>query len=407
MKIAAVKTLYLQTLTPIYCGSGETLDPLSYAPDGNVIRVIDVDRFFSNLTEEQVKSYESWLMPLVERRARDEITLERFIGNRIGAKPESFLSSSTAYQIGFTIRPDLNGFKLHLRDASHRPYLPGTEIKGAFRTAVLHSLLQRQANYQTYQKLLFSLKNNARRKYDEKLRYYGEELRTDEDDEKAALLKKGKFSGKLETALLRGLNENDAKYDSFRLLQVSDSDSLKPDVMRIELLQSLNTSPKTYTKTWAETIRLDQKFISKLVLYDPLHVAKNMGFDDLSEQFKVKNLLQACYEHSAAILKIESDYFRGNQRISSIVAQLQSMNEREKPLLRLGGGQGFLSVTTNLQVKQKDAVLYDDLIRRGSAAVPRRRWNTYPNNFPKTRRAVTDQYGNPLDLLGWVKLSVE
>jgi CRISPR type III-A-associated RAMP protein Csm5 len=189
-----------------------------------------------------------------------------------------------------------------------------------------------------------------------------------------------------------------------RLLQLSDSQPVAPNQMRIELMQSLGT--KRNTRTWIEAMQTGTELTTKLTLYDSHIVAEKMGFARLRERFQVESLLAACHRHSAEILDLEAEYFRGQQTLSVLLGQLKTMNQPQSPLLRIGGGQGFLNLTANLRLEYEDEELFEDAIRVGASNLPRRKWRTHENVFPKTRRVITDQQNKPTGLLGWVKLSV-
>ena len=412
MKIAEAKTITLRTVTPIFCGSGETLDPLSYVADGDLIRVIDSDKFLGGLTSQQLQQFQSWLLPLADKRAaidgqireargrrdyqragrlsqqrRDidyEFSLQHFVTKKLGKQPGSFLAPYEWYSFRGHANPDPGGFRLHIKDARHRPYIPGTEIKGAIRTALLYAQVCEPRGYEKLTQLLREVRGS--------------------DYEKSKSMRR--LADRLETELLRGevkgKRQRDAKYDSLRLIQVSDSTPIPAEDLRLEVTQSLGTT--RFTKTWIETIKYDAEMTMELTLGDPELLSKTLGLGSSTTRFSIAGLFEACYQRARDVLEEEATYFSKQEEISEIIQELKETNTPESPLIRLGGGQGFLSVTTNLAIKIKDPQLYEEAIRKNVSSF--RRWRTVPNNFPKTRRVIAETTEEPLDCLGWVKMII-
>lgn len=412
MKIAESKTITLRTVSPVFCGSGETLDPLSYVVDDNLVRVIDTDRFLEGLSSEQVKQFESWLIPLSDKRAtidaqiqeargrrdhqrsgqlsrqrRDldaEFSLHHFVTKRLGKSSGAFLAPYESYSFRCHTRPDQSGFRLHIKDAQHRPYIPGTEIKGAFRTALLYSAVSEPQGYAKLSQMLGNVRGSEYEK-SKSMRHLAENLETQ--------LLRGESKGK---------KQGDAKYDALRLVQVSDSTPISAEDLRLEMTQSLGTT--RFTKTWIETIKYGAEVSMQLTLGDPELIAATLGLGSISRMLTLPGLFQACYQRAKELLEEEAECFRKEEEVFEIIEELIEENSPDAPLIRLGGGQGFLSVTTNLAVKRKNARLYEESIRKNVSSF--RRWRTMPGNFPKTRRVIADSTGEPVDCLGWVKMIV-
>jgi CRISPR-associated protein Csm5 len=411
MKIAESKTITLRAMTPIFCGSGETLDSLSFVIDGDTMRVIDADRFLESLAPAQLDQFRSWVENLAGKRAgldaqiqearnrKDfqrsgqlqrerngidaELSLSQFVAKRLGKSPGPFLAPYEKYSFHCHAKPDQGGFRAHIKDAQQRPYIPGTEIKGAIRTALLYSLISEPRGFETFKQLLNRIQGSE---YDKAraIRKLGDQLETE--------LLRGEFKGR---------RQNDAKYDSMRIIQISDSSPLPAEDLRLEMTQSLGTS--RFTKTWIESIKYGAEMTAHLTLGSPELIAQTLGFGAIGKQLTLNGLFQACYQHSKDVLEEEAEYFRNEDEIFGIIEELIDENTEESPLIRLGGGQGFLSITATLAIKSKDPQLYENSIRKNVSAF--RRWRTMPNNFPKTRRIIADTTGEALDCLGWVKMT--
>jgi len=205
-----------------------------------------------------------------------------------------------------------------------------------------------------------------------------------------------KITGDLEAMHLRGEVEgqtkDDAKFDFFRLVQVSDSTTLPPSALQIQLTQSLGTT--RYTRTWIETIAPGSEISVQTSLGDSTLLVKELGLERLRGWLTLPKLLEACFRRSKDILEEEARHLADQPRLQALLIDLRRMNTPDAPLLRLGQGQGFLGVTVMLSVRQRDERLYDQAVREGVSL--QRRWRTQTGFFPKTRRIITDRTGAPV-----------
>ena len=418
MKFSKPQKMDIEIISPIFIGNGESLKPLSYIIEGSVVYVVDSDKFFQKLNDQERQSYLEWIEPILDhlsnlsaqiRQAKDNFDLRRelqrrrrqietelsiatFIKTRLRENPVSYMHSREciAYTVTCNTKPGADGFKTVIKDCQHRPYIPGTEIKGVLRTSLLYALLSSEANYEWLKKNL----NNFRSFF-----------RSGASPRKKIKMLKG-IASEVEGKLLRG-KKNDAKFDFLKLVHVSDSKPFSSEALRVETAQSFGT--RRYTKTMVETICKDsQNSNSSLeisIVEKQQWVLKELGLERMAEWLTIPKLLKASYLRSKDILEEEKKYFAEHDNLLSFINELKQRNEPHSPLVRLGAGQGFLGVTVDLQVKRRDGQLYDEAIREGVSF--QRRWRTQVGNFPKTRRVVIDGRGRLSNLLGWVKLSTD
>lgn len=410
------RIIKLRMLTPVFIGNGEGLKPLSYLLDGNTVHVIDEDKFFAQLSPEEQRRYQEWieslLYPLAQiddqiDQARDDLdrrrqllrkrreiesnlSLRYFLANVLKTRPLPFVNKCEAYAARCATPPDRDGFRLCMKGSAYRPFIPGTEIKGALRTALLYALVTDPKNYpwlgDKLSQIRFLLRSDA--------------------SPKEKINKFSKISNDLEAKMLRGEKEgeinNDSKFDVFRMIHVSDSTFLTPASLRVELTQMSGT--KRYTKTWVETISSGSEVSVEIDFYNSFILWEKLGLKRLREWLSFPKLLEACFIRSKDLLDVEDSYFGNEPRLKSLITQLKRENKPDTPLLRLGQGQGFLGITVDLSVKKRDEKLYDEAIREGVTF--QRRWKTQAGKFPKTRRLITDQGGSATSFLGWCKIIV-
>jgi CRISPR type III-A-associated RAMP protein Csm5 len=127
--------LEITTLSPIHIGDGGRLTPLDYMKRGNAIHVVDEDRLFEELERRRLVER---FINYVERAG--EASLEGFlrdagleVSERISRYSVEVFSSIKSKEVSTLIK-DMYG----------RAYIPGSEIKGAVRLALLHSILEKE-----------------------------------------------------------------------------------------------------------------------------------------------------------------------------------------------------------------------------------------------------------------------
>ncbi len=412
MKFAEPVNITVETASSVFIGDGDEVRPLGFVLDRRVAHVLDTDRFFQGLTEAEQSRYLEWIDPLLvrlgelderirqagrnrelrrqlnreRRQAATTLSIETFLRDRLRVNPVQFVRSRgcVAYSVQFGPRPRHDGFRTFMKDVRHRPYIPGTELKGALRTALMYIMLEDEANYRHLERELTGFRSfllGGAGPRDKVRRFAG-------------------IAGKVEGKVLRG-RKNDAKFDLLKMVQVTDATSISSQALRLEMTQSAGTH--RWTKTVVETLRAGARCEFQITLGEgPKWVLERLGLNEKSQWLSLEKLLRASYERSKAILDEEADYFADEPQIWNQIADLQRQNQPTSPLLRLGAGQGFLSTTIGLQIKQRDERLFDEAVREGVSF--QRRWRTEPGNFPKTRRVMTGRGDELISLLGWLKL---
>ncbi|MBE7471272.1 MAG: type III-A CRISPR-associated RAMP protein Csm5 [Anaerolineae bacterium] len=406
------KQFQFKTVSPVFVGSGNDIKPLSFVATANTVYVIDDNRLFNSLSAKEQEHYLNWIDPIVEQMSRLEqqiqqaketrnedarksltpqlrnleaqLSIQEFIQRRMRPpNAEQFVKQRNciAYQVEMIRRPETNGFKACLKDAQNRPYLPGTEIKGALRTALLFALLEEPAHYQVLKEGIQNLKPFV-------------------NDPNRLKREMPKVIDKVENEILRG-GKDDAKFDLLRLVRVTDTLPFETKNLLLERSKSVGTNRQT--DAIVETIKRDLTGQFRLeMVEDQPELLTQLGLNARSEQVNWSYLLSACYKHSAAILEAEVAYFTGRyEEVARRVEELHRKNTPQTPLLRLGGGQGLLSITTDLWLRHRDPDVYE-IFRQAVSKL--RRWNnTQPDNFPKTRRVIY-RNNQPVELLGWIQL---
>ena len=396
-------TLTVHILSPVAIGTGEKCNTLEFITYNNKVLVVNERKFFGALDEQQQKRFLKWIESLTKRliyirqqiwRARDnvqlrrqldqqrretesQISLEKFLQEKLKmSRPAKWLHQQKAvrYEVNAIRVPNrYEGFALCIKTPDHRPYIPGSELKGAIRTAVLVKMLNDDA------KLLQRLANKVQPNMGRR--------------QLNALWQETEWM-----LLRRNENDKDAHNDLFRGISISDSEPLPTDALRIYSAKRLNMSRDV--TVFVEAIAPGNKTTVTLSIALPDRWLQKIGLTNKADWLDWTKLAQALYEHANAVLDFIARKFPS---LKAKAQWLKRQNEPQAPLVCLGWGQGFLSVTMTEPLRRQHSKAYETL-RQAMAQAINQYGRTKRNNFPKTIWAALDRKGQPYDLFGWVKL---
>lgn len=377
----------LKTLSPVHVGSGEKINPLSYLCVGGEVFVLS-DEALRLLPSGMLDRFVSWVTS-TEPRDRSWYAFASTVGGRwspnVLATRAKYRASDMA---GGQLRRDIET----VIKTCDMPYIPGSEIKGAIRTALIHWQLNHNASvYAEFKKRLGALRSHGR----------GDRERLRKEARKAA--------DWLEDRVFRG-GKSDVKRDVMKFLQVSDSSPVPPEkslaVLAINVVGMSRRVP-IFQEALRPEISLEIPQIKMTAIREDL---RSIGVDGacMWPLERIENLFQCCHEFSSRLLKEEADYFAQlaarSAEFSWVYRHLQEIakiNSPNSPVLRLGKNEGFLSLSVAVAVKDKDPDLYNEVI------VPSTKGRYYQSGFPKTRRlARLAGAAHTLQTLGWCKLAV-
>jgi CRISPR-associated protein Csm5 len=374
-------TLTVRILSPVVIGTGERCNPMGFfvADDGRVW-VVDERKFIEVLIERGLaEGFRIWLEGQLQQNQRPN--LKGFFDERKiqAEKRTEILRASVAYVLPLVSSGQrMSRFNLCLKTPDHRPYIPGSELKGAIRTAVLAKMLNDDVN------LLRQLAQNLR-----------------------PSMTKGQMNalwqGNEWLLLRRNQNDRDAHNDLFRGIAISDSEPLPTNALRIYAAKRLNMSGNV--TVFVEAIAPNSETEVTLSIACPNRWLQAIGLTDKAGWLDWAKLAHALYEHSNAVLDFIAKKFPAREfpQVHAKAQKLKEQNKPDEPLVCLGWGQGFLSITMTEPLRQKFPTAYENL-RRAMAQAIRQYDRTKQNDFPKTLWVALDRNGQPSDLFGWVQL---
>jgi CRISPR type III-A-associated RAMP protein Csm5 len=346
---------------------------------------VDERKFIEVLIERGLaEGFRIWLEGQLQQNRRPNLkgffdAKEIFGEEKSAEKKTEILRASVAYVLPLvSLRQRMLRFNLCLKTPDHRPYIPGSELKGAIRTAVLAKMLNDDVNL---------------------LRQLAQNLRPNMTRGQMNAL----WQGNEWLLLRRNQNDRDAHNDLFRGIAISDSEPLPTDALRIYAAKRLNMSRDV--TVFVEAIAPNSETEVTLSVACPDRWLQAIGLTDKAGWLDWAKLAHALYEHSNAILDFIAKKFPAREfpQVQAKAQWLRKQNNPQAPLVCLGWGQGFLSITMTEPLRQKFPEAYETL-RQSMAQAIRQYERTKQNNFPKTIWAALDANSQPSDLFGWVQL---
>lgn len=345
----------IKVLSPVHIGSGEKYTASEYVKFLDTIKRIDVSNYFLSLDDDKKDEF---LMDL----SNPNFNLKEF-DDKI---PNTYMKYHSINKSKKDISPTQE--ITEAIKTLNELYIPGSSIKGAVKSAILYYTLDDDLIGDIARDVV---RNNGR-----------------VDNRKYTTFMNGIFTSRRAPTPAQG--------DIMKFLQVSDSTTVKsPTIFDVAtVMASWNTREPTLS--FLETINRDNKLSFDMNNNYDYSVFKKLGLEDKKHLIDIDNIKKSAFIFSKALINHELDFAEDYNidYLSKFYSKLEKYNSKETPLLRVGGGSGFLSTTVGLKIKKYDEMLYDK-IRDGT------RGKTYNYSFPKSRK-ITQVGGMPL---GWVQLN--
>lgn len=377
----------LQTVTPVHVGSGEILNHIDgcYA-DGKWYH-IDLDKVLVHPSTD--------LNALTSEMSQRGFRWERYLQQH-----NSDLAEFSAYNLPCPQSPEEVEIREAIKTLGNRPYIPGSTLKGAIRTALLGEILSESDDI--YEKSLSQLET-----------LIAQGPRGNPRREQPARRIESLAFGK------------DPNRDLLRALQVSDTEPLESDALEIgmawtvtlnqndRLVQKID-SGREY-KNFVQQIQAQQRLTFTLKIDDLLFREREktrLGFTDLRENI-LRDIAEVNRSETDALIGREQDFFHHYNlvEIGNFYDKLTRLNNTLPEgsfLLQIGWGTGYHAQTVTSLFADDEASpedLWINLRERFKLGESRSQRGRYDEReFPKTRR-ILYRGQNPIAPLGWVKIS--
>lgn len=329
----------LEVLSPIHIGSGERITDWEYVIEGNTMKVYPYEYLINQLFEKN-PAFLSNLKALMQRQ---DFNLSRLFSEGVNVgKP--------LYELEIRARTRTKEVELFIKSLG-KPYIPGSEIKGALRTAYIGGLLLEDKNLRMNVENI--LRNNA--------------------NNRKAL--NNFVSSVIEGFFLYPTGKNDAVYDLFKALSVPDMFFELKDLC-IEVPQLVGSNKSLYacevlkegTKIKG-SLSIDTRPIEKIKNLEKLQYRKSELSWDILQKYS--------QEFYGLVLELEMEFYRGRPETISHLERVKS-KLKDGIVLRIGKHQGYLSTTVMSIFKKFNPQLFEKIYENSVATVRPQK--------PKTRR---------------------
>ncbi len=359
----------IETITAVHIGSGETLyngndfvvgvDSEGY----DVVSVIDPRKVMELIGTEDVQS---WVTSIERKESTGEV-VERF-------SPKSTIEdySKRILENCAEIKPT-DTLKEFIHNGMGKPYIPGSSIKGAIRSAVLASLAQ--------------------------------------ESKQPITNKNGSLSASMTESYYFGKDPN---HDVFRFLQVGDAhfgENYEVVVKMVNLNERIRKGYWDESKPQLiEVLGEEDEATFNMSINQHLINATRGKVHAIPDCFSdLTTLFQTINAHTKNLLEDEIAYWANRQdddssdkttlyikRIKTILLKVESCTDGKSCILRVGHGSGWRFITGAWTENRED--FYEVIVPR-TRPKDKEMYSNY--EFPKSRRVSTD-----CELLGFVKLTI-
>ena len=381
------QTYQLQTLTPVHIGTGETLNHIDgYYANGSWYQM-DLEKVLAHPTTD--------LNALTAEMGRHDFRWQRYLQQH-NIDP----AEVSVYSLPCRQSPETVEIREAIKTVDKRPYIPGSTLKGAIRTALLGEIL-----------------SGSDAVYNESLR----QIET--------LIQQGPRGNPRREQPVRRIEHltfgKDPNHDLLRALQVSDTPPLDSDALEIGLAWTVtrNANDKLVQKVenrrefknFVEHIQVGQRLTFTLKIDELLfreREKKRLVFTDL--QIKtLSEIAEVCHTETAVEIDWEQAFYEDYDlpEIANFYDRLIAANNKLPEgtfFLQIGWGTGYNAntVTSLFTADQNaDENLSMDIRKRFRLGESRSRRGDYDRReFPKTRR-ILYRGDTPVAPLGWVKIS--
>ena len=372
----------VQTLTPIHIGSGEFLknnsDFVEYkVGEDSYLSIIDPKKILDLIGMERINDW----VNLIERKGDTKDFVAKLGRN---AHPRSYaLRTITNFA---SVRRD-DTLKECLHDGMGKPYIPGSSIKGAIRTAVVATLA---AQMNALESLVVVRRNEKK-------------------NVTAKQVEAKMFGGDPNSDVFRFVKIGDAYFEkgselSTRIinLNIREKNDLI-DTSKPQLVEAIGVDFETECQ-----MKIDQAYYDWIKKHWPIDNAKVKPLGILDSQMKsLESLFSLVNAHTRRLVEEEVDYWKAVRKsglsgadnyignMQQIMEDIEACQEGKECVLRLGHASGWRFITgawTEGLDNFKSEIV--------SASRPKN-FNYQQYDFPKSRRLDEDG-----DILGFIKLTM-
>jgi len=311
--------MILETLTPVFIGSGESIEPYEYFIKDRFYR-INLPKFILSLDKANKEEF-------LKISSSDMIKTRNFIKEMVDTSKVQEYSmeiDSDVLEVYEDKKNDPNN-QLSIQTfikTSSRPFIPGSSVKGAIRTALLYSMTTKPLPE----------------------------------------------SGNIEKDVFEYKNPQD---DPFRVLKISDSLPLSFDDMKIYNVKTFSKKDRFSASGYnmmfegTKSYYFDRASVASHDIWIDENLKKKSEFIDIN----IKKIISSCNEFYGMVINKELEFYGSSktsyayEKYEQLAKDMGSLKNENSFILRLGWGSGYNSVTINLAKERPDTKISRRLIK--------------------------------------------
>lgn len=306
----------LEVLSPVHIGSGERITKWEYTIKDNFLEVYPYQHLIAHLLEKNPAFLQN--LRILMQNKYFSLSMLKELGVDVG-KP--------LYRIEIVGSLKTNEVELFIKSLG-MPYIPGSELKGALRTAYMGGLLL------------------ADKELRESIR-----SRLKKINNKGELEDFGSKGKGFEESFFNPVENADAKYDLFKAIAFPDLFFELRDLC-VEVPKMIGSDKSLYA---CEAIkvgtRLEGKLLIERSLIDRMIRVEKLNYKHLDLSWdRLKELSNSFY---SLVLDLEMEFFKNMPEVRTHLQEIKRRME-EGILLRIGKHQGYLSTTIMAVFKKED-----------------------------------------------------
>lgn len=376
--------IQLETLSLLHIGNGIFLQKgTDFIVEGDFLYVVNTDKLAAVLNFD-TDLIQQWADAIISNDS------ESFIRNHLGSSSLKQISKRGVIS-HIPLNDKLATLKEYIHDGFGRPYIPGSSLKGAIRTAVMATLARPRVAP------LIAERNEALAREPKK----GEDKKRRDDaiwrHFKEALLKMEKtvLDSRTEGSLFRHLSTGDAFFEKgaeMAVMQVNLNIRGQKSLMDKSKQQPIEVMPAGQRSSFQMNVK--PEFLNRLGL--PTADKLFLLINDHTRQL-VESEISFWQEGEGSSYTDQHQYLAELNKILAVVNSCKS----GECVLRIGQASGWRFVTGAWleELKKLDKKYFDREIVRLARPKNREFYSAYP--FPKSRRIDSESH-----LMGFVKLKI-
>jgi len=382
----ATQTYRLEILSPTHIGSGQEYSALDGVFQDGQWYLIDLNKVVERSKEDPTNLANAMMQP-------------GFNWASWLQKRHILPAEVAAHRVACPQNPGSTKIRACIRDPFWRPYIPGSTLKGAIRTAILEELVTAESPQRRQQWARRAVQRNQQGQPPDR-RYVARNT-----------LERDLLMGKVPN------RANESNYDLLRALHVSDSEPVDAKQVQIGLtwvhtLRNNQLVPKRvgqeeykmfveWLRVGAQTrltIRIDERLLQGDYL-------QQLGFGKAQVE-TLRDFTVACNERATALMEHEAAFYEDYDLpaiarfYQTLLKRLQQVEAQRGFVLNIGWGGGWETKTVTNPLTEGLDEEYERI--RQTYNLGRRD----SEEFPKTRR-LAYRDNQPFAPLGWVALIPE